>query len=111
MIKKLDSLLLIVNDTHKTAEFYRKIGFEIIKEEDGLTLAKLQDFELHFHDKRELEIKNEIDVEPRGGGAYIYINVENIDNYHQSLINQGLKPSSDPKNWSWGESRVRNSRS
>lgn len=101
-IQKIDSLLLIVNDVSKTVEFYKSLGFEIVKNEKEAAIAKLGDFELHFHDKKELTIKNDADVQPRGGGIYIYVNVENIDDFYKTLIEKGLKPSSEPRNWQWG---------
>lgn len=102
MLKKLDSLLLYVTDTHKTAEFYRQLGFEVVKEEDNFTLARLGDFELHCHDRTEVTFRNESLVEPKGAGVYIYVNVENIDQHFQILKGKGLQPSSEPRNWPWG---------
>lgn len=101
-LKKLDSLLFYVTDTHKTAKFYSKLGFEIIKEQNNFTLARLKDFELHFHDKTEVTFRNESFIEPKGAGIFIYINVKNIDEYYQSLKERELKPSSKPFNWPWG---------
>lgn len=101
-LKKLDSLLFYVTDTHKTAQFYGDLGLEIVKEQKDFTLAKLNDFELHFHDKTEVIFRNESFIEPKDAGIFIYINVANIDEYYQSLKKARLKPSSEPRNWPWG---------
>lgn len=102
MLKRLDSLFLYVTNTHKTAEFYRKLGFEIDKEEKDFTLVRLNDFEIHCHDKTEVNFRNESNIEPKGAGVYIYVDVENIDEYYKSLMEKGLKPSSEPRDWTWG---------
>lgn len=102
MLKRLDSLLLYVTDTHKTAEFYRKLGFEIAREENDFTLVKLKDFEIHCHDKTEVTFRNESNIEPKGAGVYIYVSVEGIDEYYKTLLEKGLKPSSKPRDLPWG---------
>ena len=102
MLRKLDSLVLYVTDTHKTADFYRKLRFEIATEEDDFTLAKLGDFELHCSDKISVDFPQESDIKPKGAGVCICIDVENIDEYFKNLKEKGLKPSSEPRDEPWG---------
>jgi catechol 2,3-dioxygenase-like lactoylglutathione lyase family enzyme len=102
MIKKLDSLLLFVVDPHATAEFYKKLGFEISRESDKMVVATIGDFEIHAHNEKEVDIRNETELKPRGAGVYIYVSVEDIDAFHASLLDKGLIPSSAPRDWPWG---------
>ena len=102
MLRKLDSLVLYVTDTHKTADFYQKLGFEIATEEDNFTLAKLGDFELHCSDKISIDFPEESDVKLKGAGISICIDVENIDEYFKNLKEKGLKPFSEPQDKPWG---------
>jgi len=55
-----------------------------------------------FYDEKTVQIKNEAGAKPKGLGIYINVNVENIDTYYQSLLDKGLKPSSIPRDWPWG---------
>ena len=41
--------------------------------------------------------------EPKGTGLYINIEVDGIDAYFQELKNKGLKPSTKPRDWPWGQ--------
>jgi len=102
MLKRLDSLLLYIKNVDKTANFYRLLGFEIAKQTESMVVAKLGNFELHCHDKNTVEFKEEVEIEPKGAGVYIYIEVEKIDEYYKSLLGKGLKPSSMPRDWPWG---------
>ena len=40
--------------------------------------------------------------EPKGTGVYVNVEVEQIDEYYQSLLAKGLKPSTEPRDWPWG---------
>ena len=102
MIKKLDVMVILVKDTLKTAEFYKKLGFTITEETKDRVATQVGDFYIDFHNENSVEVNVESGKEPKGLGIYIYVNVENVDEYYQSLLDKGLTPSSKPKNWSWG---------
>ncbi|MDP2720663.1 MAG: VOC family protein [bacterium] len=105
MLKKLDSLLFYVSNVNKTAEFYKELGFEQRTTKKGMAVLNLSEFSLHFRDKNEenkLEFRAEATAEPKGVGLYIYIEVGDIDNYYKGLLDKGLKPSSKPRDWPWG---------
>lgn len=101
MLKSLDSILLYVADPKKSAEFYRALGFEVTEAED-YSIAKLNWFTIRCQDKNKVKFTEESNVEPKGAGVYIYIQVENIDAYYKSLNAKNLKPSSEPRDWPWG---------
>lgn len=102
MLKKLNSLLLYVSDVNASAKFYQDLGFTITKETQEMCIAKLGDFELHCHDQDSVRFKEESKIKPKGGGVFIYVAVENIDDYYKSLIDKGVNPSSKPRDWDWG---------
>jgi uncharacterized glyoxalase superfamily protein PhnB len=41
--------------------------------------------------------------EPKGTGVYINIEVDNIDNYYNQLKAAGKAPSTEPRDWPWGQ--------
>ena len=101
MLKKLDVMVILIKDVNKTADFYKKLGFTITERTDIKVATQVGDFYIDFHDEN-VEVNVESGKEPKGLGIYIYVNVDDINTYYQSLLNKGLKPSSKPKNWSWG---------
>ena len=102
MLKKLDVLVILVKNTQKTAEFYKTLGFTITEETKDKVAAEIGNFYIDFHNEKTVEINNESGKEPKGLGIYIYVNVEDIDTYYKLLIGRGLKPSSKPRDWPWG---------
>lgn len=52
--------------------------------------------------KGNAEFEKDAFSEQKGAGLYIYINVDNIDGYYQGLVDKGYKPSSEPRDWPWG---------
>lgn len=102
MLRKLDSLLLYIKIVGETTKFYSLLGFEIPRQTENMVIAKLGDFELHCYDQKTVEFKEESKIEPKGAGVYIYIAVDEIERYYKSLLGKGLKPSSEPRDWPWG---------
>lgn len=102
MLKKLDVMVVLVKDTAKTAEFYRQLGFTILEETKEKVATQLGDFYIDFHNENEVFFKGEAGIEPKGLGIWIYINVDSADETYKVLIEKGLKTSSEPKDWPWG---------
>ncbi|MDD2696615.1 MAG: VOC family protein [Candidatus Pacebacteria bacterium] len=98
---KFEYILLYVSDLNKTASFYEKLGFEIVKKTDNSVVAKLGDFELRCYDQSKVFFKQDVD-RFKGAGVFIYISVDDVDKKHSELINKGLQPSGEPKDFEWG---------
>ena|SRR3989344_6802697 len=102
MLKRFHSTLLYASDLIKTAAFYKQLGFKI-EEADDSVKVKLGDFRLAFVDENKTPIKNESGMKPKGLGVYMYIEVENVDAYHEWLKNNGVSPRTEPRDWPWGK--------
>ena len=102
MLKRFDSILLYIRNVNNSADFYKSIGFEISKKTESMIVAKLGDFEMHCHDQSTVAFNADSKINLKGTGVFIYIEVEDIDIYHKSLIDKRLKPSSMPRDWPWG---------
>ena len=48
------------------------------------------------------EFQEEANLPNKGAGLYLYISVGNVDEFYKGLVAKGLKPSSEPRDWSWG---------
>lgn len=98
---KLNSLLLYVSDLNKSADFYQKLGFKV-KNHDYFVDAKLNDFVITLVDEKKAHFKHSSGLKNKGAGVYIYLEVENIDVLFKNLKSKGFTPSSEPRNWPWG---------
>ena len=98
---KFDYVLLYVSDLEKTADFYKKLGFEIINKTDSSVFVKFADFELHCYDQTKVFFKQDVD-RFKGAGVFIYFSVDDVDAKYSELINKGLQPSGEPKDFDWG---------
>ncbi len=102
MIKRFHSTLFYASDLEKTAQFYKQLGFDVQKTDDGVRV-KLGDFRLFFVDENKTPIQNESGKTPKGLGIYTYVEVENVDEYFNWLKNNGVTPRTEPKTWPWGK--------
>ena len=78
MIKRLHSTLFYASDLRVTADFYRKIGFDVQESEDDARI-KMGDFTLAFIDEKKTPIQNESGKTPKGLGIYTYVEVDDVD--------------------------------
>src|SRR5689334_21193106 len=101
MLKSVASFLLLASDLKKSKEFYQKLGF-IISEEKNMVVARQNWFKIQILDKKASSYPQDNEIEPKGAGIYIYLKVDNVDEYYKKLIDEGLKPSSEPKDQPWG---------
>ena len=48
------------------------------------------------------EFRKEAQLEHKGAGIFLYLSVENVDEAYKDLIAKGFNPSSEPRDWPWG---------
>jgi len=102
MIKRLHSTLFYASDLKATADFYRKLGFDVQESPDG-TRIKMGDFTLAFIDESATQIKNESGMKPKGLGIYTYVEVDDADVHFAFVKENGIVPRTEPKTWPWGK--------
>ena len=108
MLKAVNIIGLYVDNTADSVSFYRQIGFEIISDDGIIGRVKLGNCQIHFISK---DTANDLDTsfkkdafgEPKGTGVYINIEVSKINEFYKDIIGQGYKPSTEPRNWPWGQ--------
>lgn len=98
---KLNSLLLYVSDLQKSTKFYKDLGFKI-KGHDYFADAKLDSFVLTLVDEKKAHFKHSSGLKNKGAGVYIYLDVDNVNSVFEKLKREGFIPSSEPRNWPWG---------
>ena len=102
MIKRLHSNLFFVKDIKQTAEFYKKLGFDVSGSEDAARI-KIGDFTLAFMDESKVQIDKEAGMEPKGLGVFTYVEIDDVDKQFGLIKENGITPSSEPKDWPWGK--------
>ena len=102
MIKRFHSNLFFAQNLDKTAEFYEQLGFEAKKLEDGVRVT-LGDFKLVFVDEKKTPIQNESGLTPKGLGVFTYVEVDDVDEYFETVKKNGVMPRTEPKGWPWGK--------
>lgn len=100
-IKSINSILLYASNLSKSHEFYKKLGFITNKNVDFVE-AVLDDFILTLFDQNKVHFKEEAKIKPKGAGLFIMIKTDGVDEYYKTIKEMGLKPSSKPKDWPWG---------
>ena len=98
-------IVAYVKDTAKTAEFYDALGFTFDKRKPDHLSLDVAGYWIDFHpqDKEDKpDFQQEAVVEPKGAGMFLYFKVSDVDAFYAHLLDLGLKPSSEPKDWPWG---------
>ncbi|HTH71751.1 MAG TPA: VOC family protein [Candidatus Pristimantibacillus sp.] len=101
----VSGIVFYAKDMAKTAEFYKTLGFRIDKNEPDHLSVGLNWFWMDFHpqDKEDKpDFQKEAVLEPKGAGLFVYVKVDDVDEFYQGLLAKGLKPSSEPRDWPWG---------
>ena len=104
-MKAVSGIVHYVKDIKKTAKFYEALGFKIeINKPDHLSI-RLNWFWMDFHPQGKEDkpdFQKEANLDHKGAGLFLYISVDNVDEFYQGIIARELKPSSEPKDWPWG---------
>jgi catechol 2,3-dioxygenase-like lactoylglutathione lyase family enzyme len=101
----ISGFVCYVKDLAATTKFYETIGLRSGKNENGRAVYYVNWFSVTFvqQDKEDKsEFTKEANAEPKGSGIYINIKVDDVDEFHKQAIAAGLKPSSEPRDWPWG---------
>jgi len=104
-LKGVAGIVCYVKDTKKTARFYQAVGFKFYKRKQDHVSTYLNRFWIDFHpqDKEDKpEFQKEANLKNKGGGQFLYIEVDNVDACYTGLLKKRLKPSSKPRDWPWG---------
>jgi len=104
-MRSVAGIVCYVKDTKKTAEFYKKLGFPLDRNDPDHVSIHLNWFWVDFHpqDKEDKpEFQKEANLSNKGAGLFLYISVDDVDEFYKGLLKKKLKPSSEPKDWPWG---------
>ena len=104
-IKSVSGLTLYVEDLNKTVKFYETLGFVTKKREVNHATVYINWFFMDFilvKSEDKPKFKEEAISKNKGAGMYVYISVDDVDSFYKDAVKVGLRPSSEPRDWPWG---------
>lgn len=100
---EITGLVLWTLDNTISVKFYRKLGFDVVESNDRHTVVRLGSFELFLVSARdEAEFNTDSLAANKGKGMYIYVHADNVDALYKQLVEKGLTPRTEPRDWDWG---------
>jgi catechol 2,3-dioxygenase-like lactoylglutathione lyase family enzyme len=79
-----------VEDLSSTAEFYEAIGFRPGKQEPDRVTFYVNWFFVTF-------IAQQAELPNKGSGLFLYIKVDDVEDFHKAALSKGIKPEHEPK--------------
>jgi catechol 2,3-dioxygenase-like lactoylglutathione lyase family enzyme len=104
-LKSVSGLTLYVSDLEKSAQFYQALGFRIGEQTELSARVYLNWFSLQLVSatlETKQEFMDDAHSKQKGEGLYINIKVDDVDLSHEWLLEHGFGPTSDPRDWPWG---------
>lgn len=104
-LKSAAGIVYYVKDVPKTVRFYKILGFTFEKNKPTHATGYINWFWIDFlqSDKEDKPaFRDEANSKNKGAGQFLYLSVDDVDEAYKSLIAKGLNPSTEPKDWPWG---------
>ena len=104
-IKSVSGITCYVANLQLTEEFYTKLGFVAKRKDEHHIVLYINWFWIDcilISKEEKREFLKEAKSENKGAGVYINLSVDNVDDVYKNLLEMGLKPSSEPRDWPWG---------
>jgi catechol 2,3-dioxygenase-like lactoylglutathione lyase family enzyme len=102
----LNGLMLYVTDVQASLDVYQTLGFQVVRAHAPVFASvRLGDVLIQFQDKRnpsDPSFRAEAMAEPKGGGLFIYLQVEDVDQFYKDIQEQGVVPTTVPRDWPGG---------
>ncbi len=103
-IKSVSGITGFAKNLEKTASFYEALGFETRKRDAEHITVYSNWFWLDFiamNKETRPGFKSDAAISGKGAGTFIYLSVDNVDEFYEELLSKGLKPSK-PHDSPWG---------
>lgn len=104
-LKSAAGIVCYVKDVPKTVKFYKALGFTFKKAKPTHATGYINWFWIDFLQSNKEDkpgFKDEASAKNKGAGQFLYLSVDDVDQAHKSLKAKGLQPSSEPRDWPWG---------
>lgn len=100
---KVTNLLFWVQENHLSAKFYKKLGFDVVRDVEDHSVVALDGFEITLVNMRDEDnFANDSMASEKGRGMYVYVQVDDVDVTYERFLKNGIQPATEPKDWEWG---------
>ena len=100
---KITNLLFWVQENKLSEKFYKKLGFDVMESDESHSVVSLNGFQIILVNMRDDDkFANDSMSSEKGRGMYVYIHSDDVDGTHRALMNNGISPLTEPKDWDWG---------
>ena len=99
-VNSISGITCYVKDLAKTAEFYEALGFRKGKEEEDRVTFYVNWFFVTFiaqDSEDDAELRKEAKLKKKGSGSFLYIKVDEIEDFHKAVVSEGMKPMGEPE--------------
>jgi predicted lactoylglutathione lyase len=100
-------IILLVDDIGGSVSFYKKLGFSVAKEVPQIaTTVCLGDFWVELLHRTKVvteEYKEDREKSAKGAGAYLQVQVEDVDAFYRSVISSGIDVPHEPQDYPWNQ--------
>ena len=99
-VNSISGVLCYAGDLESTATFYESLGFRIGKREPGRLSCYVNWFWVTFlaaDQEDDARLREEANSENRGVGLLLYIKVDDLDEYYQGVLANGMTPIGEPR--------------
>jgi catechol 2,3-dioxygenase-like lactoylglutathione lyase family enzyme len=98
-VNSISGITCYVKDLSKTAEFYEALGFRRGKEEPDRVMFYVNWFFVTFiaQDQAERKLRKEAELPDKGAGLFLYVKVDDIEDFHEAVLAAGMKPDGEPE--------------
>jgi catechol 2,3-dioxygenase-like lactoylglutathione lyase family enzyme len=96
----ISGITCYVKDLSKTAQFYESLGFRRGNEEpDRVTFYVNWFFVTFIAQDREddAEPRKDAELPDKGAGLFVYVKVDDIEEFHKAVVAEGMKPDGEPE--------------
>jgi catechol 2,3-dioxygenase-like lactoylglutathione lyase family enzyme len=96
----ISGITTYVADLSKTADFYEALGFRRGKEEDDRVTFYVNWFFVTFVASDQVDdaqLRKDARSKAKGAGLFINIKVDDIADFHESVVAAGMEPDGDPE--------------
>jgi catechol 2,3-dioxygenase-like lactoylglutathione lyase family enzyme len=90
-VNSISGITCQVEDVARAAEFYETIGFRRGKEEPDRVTFYVNWFFVT------LVAQDQADLPAKGAGLFLYIKVDDVEDFHKAVLSRGLKPAGEPE--------------
>jgi catechol 2,3-dioxygenase-like lactoylglutathione lyase family enzyme len=96
----ISGITCYVEDLSRTAEFYEALGFRRGKEEPDRVTFYVNWFFVTFiaqDGEDDAELRKEAELPHKGSGLFLYIKVDDVEDFHKAVLSGGMKPEGEPE--------------